>query len=99
MFVSILDLLVHNARIEGNLDSGIVDMKANVIELQGTPKVRHHVIRLSAFCGHPTLDVTQGLRLEHLSILLILSLILNPRMSDLKVLVTKCTLLLLVILC
>ncbi|KAM2496241.1 hypothetical protein COP2_037067 [Malus domestica] len=37
-FVSILDLIVHNARIEGNLDSGIVDMKANVIELQGTPK-------------------------------------------------------------
>ncbi|VVA22165.1 PREDICTED: strawberry notch [Prunus dulcis] len=37
-FVSILDLIIHNARIEGNLDSGIVDMKANVIELQGTPK-------------------------------------------------------------
>ncbi|XP_062012152.1 protein FORGETTER 1 [Rosa rugosa] len=41
LFVSILDLLVHNARIEGNLDSGIVDMKANVIELQGTPKTVH----------------------------------------------------------
>lgn len=38
-FVSILDLLVQNARIEGNLDSGIVDMKANIVELQGTPKV------------------------------------------------------------
>lgn len=41
LFVSILDLLVQNARIEGNLDSGIVDMKANVIELQGTPKTVH----------------------------------------------------------
>lgn len=39
LFVSILDLLIQNARIEGNLDSGIVDMKANIIELQGTPKV------------------------------------------------------------
>lgn len=37
--MSILDLLVRNARIEGNLDTGIVDLKANVIELQGTPKV------------------------------------------------------------
>ncbi|KAI5574605.1 hypothetical protein BDE02_10G155400 [Populus trichocarpa] len=41
LFVSILDLLVQNARIEGNLDSGIVDMKANIIELQGTPKTVH----------------------------------------------------------
>ncbi|KAH7536674.1 hypothetical protein FEM48_Zijuj03G0009500 [Ziziphus jujuba var. spinosa] len=40
-FVSILDLLVQNARIEGNLDSGIVDMKANIVELQGTPKTVH----------------------------------------------------------
>ncbi|XP_019432321.1 PREDICTED: protein strawberry notch isoform X2 [Lupinus angustifolius] len=41
LFVSVLDLLVQNARIEGNLDSGIVDLKANVIELQGTPKTVH----------------------------------------------------------
>ncbi|KAJ8762665.1 hypothetical protein K2173_010686 [Erythroxylum novogranatense] len=41
LFVSILDLLVQNARIEGNLDSGIVDMKANIIELQGAPKIVH----------------------------------------------------------
>ncbi|KAJ1442442.1 Zinc finger, FYVE/PHD-type [Sesbania bispinosa] len=41
LFVSILDLLIRNARIEGNLDSGIVDLKANVIELQGTPKTVH----------------------------------------------------------
>ncbi|RHN74383.1 putative chromatin regulator PHD family [Medicago truncatula] len=38
LFVNILDLLVNKARIEGNLDTGIVDLKANVIELQGTPK-------------------------------------------------------------
>ncbi|KAJ0098751.1 hypothetical protein Patl1_19774 [Pistacia atlantica] len=41
LFIGILDLLVQNARIEGNLDSGIVDMKANIVELQGTPKTVH----------------------------------------------------------
>ncbi|KAI6691687.1 hypothetical protein NL676_028515 [Syzygium grande] len=41
LFVSILDLVIQNARIEGHLDSGIVDMKANTIELQGTPKTVH----------------------------------------------------------
>lgn len=39
LFVSILDLLIQNARIEGHLDTGIVDIKANTIEMQGTPKV------------------------------------------------------------
>ncbi|KAE9590500.1 hypothetical protein Lal_00023309 [Lupinus albus] len=39
LFVSILDLLIQNARIEGNLDTGIVDMNANVIELKGSPKI------------------------------------------------------------
>ncbi|KAI9116321.1 hypothetical protein K1719_012488 [Acacia pycnantha] len=41
LFVSILDLLTQNARIEGNLDTGILDLRANVIELQGTPKTVH----------------------------------------------------------
>ncbi|MBA0783450.1 hypothetical protein Gotri_001160 [Gossypium trilobum] len=41
LFISILDVLIQNARIEGNLDSGIVDMKANIIELQGNPKTVH----------------------------------------------------------
>jgi len=44
-----LDLLIQNARIEGNLDSGIVDMKANVIELQGTPKVNTSAGSLAGF--------------------------------------------------
>jgi hypothetical protein len=39
LFVNIMDLLVHKARIEGDLDTGIVDLKATVIELQGTQKV------------------------------------------------------------
>ncbi|OMO68935.1 Protein strawberry notch-like protein [Corchorus capsularis] len=41
LFIGILDVLIQNARIEGNLDSGIVDMKANIIELQGNPKTVH----------------------------------------------------------
>ncbi|KAA0054722.1 protein strawberry notch [Cucumis melo var. makuwa] len=41
LFVSILDLLIQKARIEGNLDSGIVDMRANVVELRGSPKTVH----------------------------------------------------------
>ncbi|KAF8408555.1 hypothetical protein HHK36_004618 [Tetracentron sinense] len=41
LFVSILDLLVQRARIEGHFDSGIVDMKANIIKIQGTPKTVH----------------------------------------------------------
>ncbi|KAB5538590.1 hypothetical protein DKX38_016123 [Salix brachista] len=54
LFVSILDLLVQNARIEGNLDSGIVDMKANIIELQGTPKTVH----IDHMSGAPTVLFT-----------------------------------------
>lgn len=46
LFVNILDLLVQKARIDGNLDTGIVDLKANVIELQGTPKVFIFVLNL-----------------------------------------------------
>lgn len=41
LFVNILDLLVQKARNEGYLDSGIVDMKANIIELLGKPKTVH----------------------------------------------------------
>ncbi|XP_057765219.1 protein FORGETTER 1 [Salvia miltiorrhiza] len=40
-FVGILDLLIQRARVEGHLDSGIVDVKANTIELQGAPKTVH----------------------------------------------------------
>lgn len=38
-FNSILDLLVHDARKEGEFDSGIVDIKANLITLQHSPRV------------------------------------------------------------
>ncbi|KAM7250787.1 hypothetical protein ACFE04_022670 [Oxalis oulophora] len=58
LFVSILDILVQNARIEGNLDSGIVDMRANSIELLGTPKTVHvdHMSGASTMLFTFTLD-------------------------------------------
>ncbi|KAL5731294.1 udp-glycosyltransferase [Ranunculus cassubicifolius] len=40
-FVSILDGIVQTARTEGQFDSGIVDVRANAIELQGPPKTVH----------------------------------------------------------
>ncbi|WOG97959.1 hypothetical protein DCAR_0417300 [Daucus carota subsp. sativus] len=40
-FVSILDLFVQNARLEGQFDSGIADLKANTIKLKGLPKNVH----------------------------------------------------------
>lgn len=39
LFVSIFDLVIRKARLEGHFDSGIVKMRANTIELRGTPKV------------------------------------------------------------
>ncbi|KAF3325766.1 protein strawberry notch 1 [Carex littledalei] len=38
LFTTTLDVILHRARIEGQLDSGIVDITANKIELQGPPK-------------------------------------------------------------
>ncbi|CAN6236195.1 unnamed protein product [Urochloa humidicola] len=41
LFTSILDVVLHNARIEGQLDSGIVDLKAKNVEMKGSPKTVH----------------------------------------------------------
>ncbi|KAK2394699.1 protein FORGETTER [Trifolium repens] len=38
LFVNNLDLLIQKARADGSLDRGIVHLKANIIELHGTPK-------------------------------------------------------------
>ncbi|KAF6136594.1 hypothetical protein GIB67_016050 [Kingdonia uniflora] len=54
LFVSILDLLVQNARIEGQFDSGIVDMKANVVEIREEPKTVH----MDPMSGAPTVLFT-----------------------------------------
>jgi hypothetical protein len=39
LFTSILDIVLHNARIEGQLDSGIVDIRAKNVEMTESPKV------------------------------------------------------------
>ncbi|XP_045799653.1 protein FORGETTER 1-like isoform X4 [Trifolium pratense] len=54
LFVNNLDLLVQKARIEGSLDRGIVHLKANVIELQGTPKT----VYVDQMCGASTVLFT-----------------------------------------
>ncbi|EMS67852.1 Protein strawberry notch-like protein 1 [Triticum urartu] len=41
LFISILDVVLHNARREGQLDSGIVDIKGKNIELKEPPKTVH----------------------------------------------------------
>ncbi|XP_010260806.1 PREDICTED: protein strawberry notch [Nelumbo nucifera] len=70
LFVSLLDLLVQNARTEGHFDSGIVDLKANVIELKGTPKTVHidHMSGASTVLFTFTLD--RGITWESASTLL-----------------------------
>uniref|UniRef100_A0A164XUU3 PHD-type domain-containing protein n=1 Tax=Daucus carota subsp. sativus TaxID=79200 RepID=A0A164XUU3_DAUCS len=70
LFVSILDLLVQNARLEGHFDSGIADMRANTIELKGTPKNVHmdHLSGASTVLFTFTLD--RGFTWEAASVLL-----------------------------
>ncbi|RCV35324.1 hypothetical protein SETIT_7G231900v2 [Setaria italica] len=41
LFTSILDVVLHNARIEGQLDSGIVYIKAKNAEMKESPKTVH----------------------------------------------------------
>ncbi|CAA6668669.1 unnamed protein product [Spirodela intermedia] len=53
-FTNILDLLISNARKEGQFDFGIVDIKANVIELRGPPKTVH----VDQMTGAPTMLFT-----------------------------------------
>lgn len=70
LFVSILDLLIQNAHVEGHLDTGIVDMKASTIEQQGTPKIVHvdHMSGASTVLFTFTMD--RGTTWEAASVLL-----------------------------
>lgn len=70
LFTSILDLIIQNAHTEGNLDSGIVDIKANIIKLQGKPKTVHvdHMSGASTVLFTFTLD--RGVTWEFVSSLL-----------------------------
>ncbi|XP_015695528.2 protein FORGETTER 1-like [Oryza brachyantha] len=41
LFMSILDIVIQNARSEGQLDSGIVDIKAKSVKMKDPPKTVH----------------------------------------------------------
>ncbi|KAF2918629.1 protein FORGETTER 1 isoform X1 [Oryza sativa Japonica Group] len=41
LFTSILDIVIQNARSEGQLDSGIVDIKAKSVKMKESPKTVH----------------------------------------------------------
>ncbi|XP_073279298.1 protein FORGETTER 1 [Primulina huaijiensis] len=71
LFVSILDFIIQNARVEGHLDSGIVDMKANTIELQGTPKTVHVDSMSGASTVLFTFTLDRGMTWESASTLLV----------------------------
>lgn len=64
LFISILDLLVNNARKEGSFDTGILDMKAKIIELQGSPKTVHVDSSSGASTVLFTFTVDRGLTWE-----------------------------------
>ncbi|KAG0590125.1 hypothetical protein KC19_1G074000 [Ceratodon purpureus] len=63
-FVSVFDELIRDARKEGQFDSGIVDIKASTIELNGSPKTVH----VDNISGAPTtlfvLETDRGLTWE-----------------------------------
>lgn len=69
-FISILDILVQDARKEGDFDSGIVDIKANLIELQGSPKTVHEDPMSGASTTLFTLMIDRGMTFEAASGLL-----------------------------
>ncbi|KAL1537165.1 udp-glycosyltransferase [Salvia divinorum] len=70
LFVGILDILIQRARIEGHLDSGIVDVKANTIELQGEPKTVHIDNMSGASTVLFTFTLDRGMTWEAASLLL-----------------------------
>ncbi|KAL8209835.1 hypothetical protein R6Q57_006567 [Mikania cordata] len=69
-FISILDHLLHKARLEGLLDTGIVDLKANTIELQGSPKIVHTDHMSGASTLLFTFRMDRGITWEAASLLL-----------------------------
>ncbi|MCO5559785.1 hypothetical protein L7F22_013389 [Adiantum nelumboides] len=63
-FVSIFDLLLSDARREGQFDCGIVDIKAHSIELQEKPKIVHVDPMSGASTTLSILKVDRGLTWE-----------------------------------
>ncbi|KAH7423992.1 hypothetical protein KP509_12G084500 [Ceratopteris richardii] len=63
-FVSIFDRLLSDARRDGQFDCGIIDIKANSIELQDTPKTVHVDPMSGAATTMTVLKVDRGLTWE-----------------------------------
>ncbi|KAH9315300.1 hypothetical protein KI387_023927, partial [Taxus chinensis] len=63
-FSSILDILVHDARKEGEFDSGIVDIKASLIKLHGPPKTVNVDQMSGASTTLFTLQIDRGIAWE-----------------------------------
>ncbi|OEL18433.1 Protein strawberry notch-like protein 1 [Dichanthelium oligosanthes] len=67
LFTSILDVVLHDARIEGQLDSGIVDIKAKNVEMKESPKTVHTDSLSGALTVLFTFTIDRGVTWEYCS--------------------------------
>ncbi|CAO2168418.1 unnamed protein product [Urochloa humidicola] len=76
LFTSILDLVIQNARSEGKLDSGIVDIKANSVEMKESPKTVHVDTLSGATTVLYTFTIDRGVSFE------LANAVLEERLKD-----------------
>ncbi|CAL5011046.1 unnamed protein product [Urochloa decumbens] len=76
LFTSTLDLVIQNARSEGKLDSGIVDIKANSVEMKESPKTVHVDTLSGATTVLYTFTIDRGVSFE------LANSILEERLKD-----------------
>jgi len=76
LFTSILDLVIQNARTEGQLDSGIVDIKAKSVEMKESPKTVHVDTLSGATTVLYTFTIDRGVSFE------LANAILEERLKD-----------------
>ncbi|WVZ94507.1 hypothetical protein U9M48_040390 [Paspalum notatum var. saurae] len=76
LFTSILDIVIQNARIEGQLDSGIVDIKAKSVEMKESPKTVHVDTLSGATTVLYTFTIDRGVSWE------LANAILEERLTD-----------------
>jgi len=76
LFTSILDLVIQHARTEGQLDSGIVDIKAKSVEMKESPKTVHVDALSGATTVLYTFTIDRGVSFE------LANAILEERLKD-----------------
>ncbi|XP_039816573.1 protein FORGETTER 1-like isoform X4 [Panicum virgatum] len=76
LFTSILDLVIQHARTEGQLDSGIVDIKAKSVEMKESPKTVHVDTLSGATTVLYTFTIDRGVSFE------LANAILEERLKD-----------------